>query len=320
MKGDTNMSKVLIYHKIEEKHIEHLKNKFTDLNFSVCTDRTEMEKQIEDTDILITFKFDKDILKKARSIKWIQALSAGVETYPMEEIKKRNIILTNGRGIHKIHMAEYAICMMIMLARNMHTMINNMNEGKWERRINQGEIYGATVGIIGLGSIGMEIAKKAKFMGMEVIGVKGSKANLEYVDRIFMPEEMSKVFKESDYIINLLPSIESTSKLIDEKYFSIMKKDACFINMGRGSTVNEDDLVKALKEGRIRAAASDVFSTEPLPEDSPLWTTDNMIITPHICGESNKYFERALPIIENNIEAFKGEGNYINLVSFEKGY
>lgn len=314
------MNKVLIYHKVEEKYIEYLKRKFTDLNFITSLDRTEMENQIEDADILITFKLDNDILKKAKKIKWIQALSAGVETYPLDEIKKRNIILTNGRGIHKIHMAEYAICMMVMLARNMHTMLSNKKEGKWERKINQGEIYGSTLGIVGLGSIGMEIAKKSKFMGMKVIGVKSSSANLEYLDKIYSPDEIVEVFRESDYIINLLPSIESTSKLIDKKCFGVMKRDSCFINMGRGSTVNEEDLIVALKEGKIRAAASDVFLTEPLPEDSPLWEIDNLIITPHICGESNKYFERALPIIENNIQAYNGGGNYINLVSFEKGY
>ncbi len=314
------MAKVLIYHKIEERHMDYLKNEFGDFNFITSTDREEMEKEIEDSDILITFKLDKETLDKAKRIKWVQALSAGIETYPLEEIKKRGIILTNGRGIHKIHMAEYAICIMIMLARNMHTMMRNKNDGKWERKISQGEIYGATLGIIGLGSIGMEIAKKSKFMGMKVLGVKRDLIESEYVDKVYPPEEMAEVFKESDYIINLLPSVKSTSELIDKKYFEVMKKDACFINMGRGSTVNEDDMADALKNGRIKAMASDVFKTEPLPEDSPLWEIDDMIITPHICGESNKYFDRAIHIIENNIKAFKGEGKYINLVNFEKGY
>ncbi len=314
------MAKVLIYHKMEERYLDYLKSKFEDYSFVASTDRAEMEREIEDADILITFKLDKETLDKAKKVKWIQALSAGIETYPIEEIKKRGIILTNGRGIHKIHMAEYAICVMIMLARNMHTMMRNKSEGKWERKISQGEIYGATLGIIGLGSIGMEIAKKAKFMGMKVLGVKRDIIESEYVDKVYPQEEMAEVFKESDYIINLLPSIKSTSGLIDKKYFDVMKKDACFINMGRGSTVNEDDMADALKNGRIKAMASDVFKTEPLPENSPLWGIDNMIITPHICGESNKYIDRAIPIIENNIKSFKGEGKYINLVNFDKGY
>ena len=159
---------------------------------------------------------------------------------------------------------------MIMLARNIHTMLQNKYEGKWDRKINQGEINGSTLGILGLGSIGMEIAKKAKLMGMHVIGVKGSISDVEYVDKIYLPDDMAQVFKTSDYIINLLPSIQNTFKIIDKRYFGIMKQDACFINMGRGNTVNEDDMIQALKDGKIRALASDVFLLT-IPEDSPLW-------------------------------------------------
>ena len=314
------MNKVLIYHKIDKKDVDYLNKKYADCNFIACTNKTEMEKQIEDTDILITFKFNMEMLERAKKVKWIQALSAGIDSYPLEEISERGIILTNGRGIHKIHMAEYAICVMIMLARNIHIMLQNKYEGKWNRKVNQGEINGATLGILGLGSIGMEIAKKAKLMGMRVIGVKGSISNVEYADKVYLPNDMTQVFKTSDYIINLLPSVQNTFKIIDKRYFDIMKKDACFISMGRGNTVNEEDMIQALKDGKIRALASDVFFTEPLPEDSPLWEMENVIITPHICGESNKYIERALPIIENNIKAYQGEGEFINLVSFEKGY
>lgn len=314
------MSKILIYHKIGEKDLDYLNSKYTDCDFIACTNKAEMEKQIEDADILITFRFNMEMLEKAKKVKWIQALSAGIDNYPLDEINKRGIILTNGRGIHKIHMAEYAIAVMIMLARNIHIVLKNQYEGKWDRKINQGEINGSTLGILGLGSIGMEIAKKAKLMGMHVIGVKGSISDVEYVDKIYSPDDMAQVFKSSDYIINLLPSIQNTFKIIDKRYFDIMKEDACFINMGRGNTVNEDDMIQALKDGKIRALASDVFFTEPLPEDSPLWKMENVIITPHICGESNKYIERALPIIEKNLKAFKGEGEFINLISFNKGY
>ncbi len=314
------MTKVLIYHKIDEKNLNMLKGKYTDYCFTSCTTKDEMEKLIEDTDILITFKFDKEMLEKAKKLKWIQALSAGVENYPLEEIRKKDIIITNGKGIHKIHMAEYAICVIIMLSRNMHRMIKNKNDKKWERNINQGEINGATLGILGLGSIGMEVAIKAKFMGMKTIGVKTNKSEADYVDKIYTPDNMSQVFLESDYIINLLPSVARTYKIINKKYFDLMKKEACFINMGRGSTVNEEDMINALKEGKFRALASDVFKVEPLPENSPLWEMENVIITPHICGESNKYIEKAMPIIEENIKAFEGKGDFINLIDFDKGY
>ena len=314
------ISKILIYHKINKQHKDYLTEKYNEFNIIVCTEKNEMKKHIEDSDILITFKFNDEMLDMAKNIKWIQALSAGVEKYPLDKIREKNVILTNGRGIHKIYMAEYAICIMIVLARNLHVIFKNNIFGKWDKNVSQGEIYGATLGIIGLGSIGLEIAKKAKLMGMHVIGVRSSGKEIEDVDKIYLPENMEKVFKESDYIINLLPSVESTYKIIDKNYFNLMKTSACFINMGRGNTVNEEDLVEVLRNKKIKAFASDVFSIEPLPKDSPFWRMENVIITPHICGESNKYFERALPIIENNIKAYKGNGGFINLVSFEKGY
>ena len=314
------MAKVLIYHNFTKDNIDYLEGKFLDCQFIVSTDKGQMEKHIIDTDILIGFDLDNDMLAKGTKIKWVQALSAGVENFPLRAIKDRGIILTNGKGIHKIHMAEYAICIMIILARNIHVLMKNKFKAKWDKSVPQGEIYGATVGILGLGSIGMEVAKKAKLMGMKVIGVKKMVEDVEFVDKVFSTKEISEVFRESDYIISLLPSVKNTFKVINKKYFDLMKKDSCFINMGRGSTVNEDDVIDALLSGKFRAFASDVFFMEPLPKDSPLWQMDNVIITPHICGESSKYIERALDIIENNINAYKGNGNYMNLVNLDKGY
>ncbi|MDD4835352.1 MAG: D-2-hydroxyacid dehydrogenase [Lutispora sp.] len=314
------MGNILIYHKISEHHLEHLKEKFPDFNFIACTSIGEMEKHIENAEVLVSFKCTDEMLDRGNKLQWVQALSAGVDSFPLDEIKKRGIILTNGRGIHKIHMSEYAIGAMIMLARSFYLMYRNQINKKWDRKIQNGEIYGSTLGILGLGSIGKEIAKKAEFMGMKVIGVKENPSFTEHVEKVYTSADMAEVFKLSDYIINLLPSTAQTDKIIDNKYFNIMKPGACFINMGRGRTVNEQDFIEALKSGKMRAAISDVFYAEPLPEDSPLWDLDNIFITPHICGESDKYFDRALEIIDNNLMAFKGEGDYINLVNIDKGY
>lgn len=314
------MSKVLVYHKVHDEDINYLNAKYTNYDFIVCTNKTEMERHIEDVDVLISFRCTREMLRKAKKLKWFQALSAGVDNFPLNEIERRGIILTNGRGIHRIHMTEYALGVMVMLARNFHIMLRNQYKVKWDKKVYQGGIDGATLGILGLGSIGREIAKKAKFMGMNVLGVKSSISDVEYVDKVYLNDDMLEVFKISDYIINLLPSTQDTFKIIDKSYFNNMKKDACFISIGRGSTVNEEDMIQALQDGRIRAAALDVFFTEPLPEDSPLWKMENVIITPHICGESDRYIERALPIIENNLKAFKGEGEFVNLIDFNKGY
>jgi D-2-hydroxyacid dehydrogenase (NADP+) len=158
-------------------------------------------------------------------------------------------------------------------------------------------------------------------LGMQVIGVKNNPCRLEWVDRVYGPAEMTEVFKQSDYIINLLPSTPETKGLIDKSFFSMMKKSACFINLGRGSTVNQDDLIDALRTKMIRALVSDVYAEEPLPEDSPLWGLENVILTPHIAGASPKYFDRALDIIRPNLTAYiSRSGEMMNVVDLNRGY
>ena len=218
-------------------------------------------------------------------------------------------------------MAEFAIASMINLARSFHIMFRNQMHRRWDRSVPQGEINGSVLGIIGLGDIGREIAKKASSLGMRVIGVKRSPEPLEFVEEVYGQQEMAEVFKKSDYVINLLPYTTATEKMIDKNCLELMKDSACFINMGRGKTVNEPDLIGALRNGKIRAMLSDVYFEEPLPVDSPLWDLENVILTPHICGKSPKYMERAMKIIEHNLDVYlRRKGKMVNVVDAELGY
>jgi phosphoglycerate dehydrogenase-like enzyme len=261
------------------------------------------------------------MIQLAPKLKWIQALTAGVDFLPLSQIKDQDIMLTCGRGIHKIYIAEYAIAAMINLARNFHQMFGNQLKAKWDRTVSQDEIHGRVAGIIGLGSIGQEIARKASVLGMRVIGVKNDPQPLPGVDRVYGPAEMAEVFKQSDYVINLLPGTPTTGHLIDKKFFGSMRRSACFINLGRGSTVNQADLIDALRTKTIRALVSDVYEQEPLPEDSPLWHLDNVILTPHIAGVSPQYLDRALDIIRHNLPVYLSQsGEMMNIVDFTRGY
>ena len=210
------------------------------------------------------------MIDMAPLLKWVQSIRAGIDDLPLEKMKDMGIILTSGKGIHRVHMAEYAIAAMIMMARNFPAIIRNRQQKKWDRSPAQDQIEGATVGILGLGAIGREIAKKANLMGMKVIGTKQTAEKIQYVDRVYTSLEMEEIFRQSEYVINLLPHTPETEKIVDRRYFDLMKKTSCFINMGRGKTVNEEDLVEALETGRLRAFFSDVFYTEHLPEVSPL--------------------------------------------------
>ncbi len=316
------MKQALINFDFPVKFVDRLREKYPELRFVHTTDANEVFSILPDTQILITFfQCSSDIVDASPSLEWVQVISAGVDYMPLDAIFERGILLTNGRGIHSIHMSEYAIAVLVMLARNFHFIMRNRFKRTWDSSPQQGEIYGATLGIVGLGEIGREIAKKASVFGMRVLGVKRTPKALEYADQVYGPEDIGEVFEKSDYVINLLPSTQATEKLIDKKLFDRMDPGACFINMGRGRTVNEDDLAEALRSGKIRAAVSDVFDVEPLPEDSPLWDLENMIITPHVCGKSPSYMNRALEIIEHNMGVYTGgKGKMINVVQPDTRY
>lgn len=317
------MNKLIVYFRAPEKFITQLNDISDKFKIIVCTKEDELKSHLPEAVILITLfsGLDAKMIRLASRLKWIQALTAGVDFFPLDEIKRQKIILTNGRGIHKIYIAEYAIAAMINLARNFHLMFSNQLQGKWDRSVPQDEIHGKIVGILGLGSIGHEIARKASMLGMRVIGVKYNPHPLEGVDHVYGPTEMAEVLRQSDYVINLLPDTPKTKGLIDKTFFAMMNKSACFINLGRGSTVNQDDLINALRTKTIRALVSDVYEEEPLSEDNPLWKLDNVILTPHISGVSPKYLERAMDIIRHNLNVYLSRsGEMMNEVDLTLGY
>jgi len=317
------MNKLVVYFRASEEFMNHLKNFSNNFEIIMCKGPDKLQSHLPKTEILVTLfnSPDAKMIQQAPRLKWIQALTAGVDSFPLNQIKKQNILLTNGRGIHKIHIAEYAIAAMITLARNFHLMFRNQLKNKWDRSVPQDEINGRTVGIIGLGAIGQEIARKASILGMRVIGVKHNPHPLEGVQHVYSPAQMESVFKKSDYVINLLPDTPDSKSLIDKTMFAAMKKTACFINLGRGPTVNQTDLIEALQKKKIRALFSDVYAEEPLPEDSPLWEMENVVLTPHIAGVSPKYLERGMDILRHNLPVYvTSSGEMINVVDLDRGY
>jgi D-2-hydroxyacid dehydrogenase (NADP+) len=317
------MKTVLVNFNLDTVWVDQLKKAAAGHRIVVSRNKAEASEIMETADALITFlaKIDENMIARAGRLEWIQALTAGVDGLPLHMIQKRDIQLTNGRGIHGVHMAEYAVAAMINLARNLPTVFRNQMAGCWDPRVAQEEIAGKTLGIIGLGSIGLEIAKKAKAFDMFVIGVRRSAGPAENVDEIRGANEISAVFEKADFIINLLPLTEDTRNRIDRTCFEKMKPTACFINIGRGPTVHQGDLVAALQAGKMRAMASDVYAEEPLPAGHPLWGMENVLLTPHIAGNTDRYMHRAMEITNHNLQVFiSGTGKMKNVVEIAKGY
>ena len=295
-------------HKIIEKE-------FSEHEFILTNSYEELYRELPDTDILLTGKFTEEMLAVSKNLKWVTALSAGTDNYNLDLFKNNNIIFTNSSGLHKVHMAEYAVMSMIMLARNMLFFMKNQQKKVWDYNVSQDEISGKTVGILGLGAIGTQTAMYSKNLGMKVIGINSSgiiKDN--HIDEAYTLKDLDLVLSKSDSVINLLPSNDDTKHLLTLDKMKLMKKSACFINMGRGDIIENNVLYEILKGQIIKGAVSDVFETEPLPEDSKLWELDNLIITPHICGASDIYIEKGILLFLENFKNYISGNEMFNRV------
>ena len=312
--------KILLFHSKKFPLTEEAQNiinkEFQNQKFVVVNSRNALFQELPDTDIFLTGIFTQEMADMSKNLKWVNALSAGVDNYDLELFRKNNIIFTNSTGVHKTQMSEYAIMSMVMLMRNMNFFIKNQHLNTWNPEITQSQISGKTLGILGLGSIGRETAEKAAFMGMKIIGVNTSGINKDdFIEKAYTLKEVDTVIKNSDFLINLLPSTDETKYLLTPEKIKLMKKTAYFINMGRGNIISSETLYEVLKNNIIAGAVCDVFETEPLPADSPLWELENLIITPHICGNSDTYIAKALRVFSDNFQNYINGNKMFNIIS-----
>jgi D-2-hydroxyacid dehydrogenase (NADP+) len=290
-------------------------------------DEEELLKLIADADILVAGRFSRQMFLAAKRLKWIQVNYAGVESFLYPEVVSSSVILTNAGGVNAIPVAEHAIGLMFCLSRKLHLFIRNQVERKWkigdiELLPQMNELAGKTLGIVGLGKIGSEIAKRAKCIGMMVIASRRSlsAAVPEYVDKLVSTENLEELLTESDFVILQLPLTADTDGMIGEKELRSMKPTAFLINTGRGKVIQEDKLIQALSEGWIAGAALDTFAREPLPKNSPLWEMPNVIVTPHVAGLTPYYLNRLFELFRENLKRFMDKEELINVVDKTRGY
>lgn len=297
---------------------------FPAIEFTFTEDRAEAKKYAPTADVLATYggQLDREIIEKADNLKWIMVLSAGVDPLPADLIVERNILVTNVRGIHKISMAEYAISMLLQVYRQEKQQIKLEENKAWDKKsIKLNEITGKTMLVLGTGAIGQEVARLAKAFRMTTYGVSRSGKDVEYFDQCYKISELEPLLPKVDFVISVLPSTKETKGMITYDHFKLMQNHAVFLNMGRGDLVASEDIIKAVRNDEIAHAVLDVFEEEPLPKDHPLWTEENVTVTPHISGSSPYYQQRAIEIFHHNLNVYlNGKGNYINKIDISRGY
>lgn len=254
-------------------------------------------------------------------IRWIQSWGAGVDRMPIALLSDRDIVLTTASGVHPHPVSETALAMMLAFCRQLHVSIRHQRNRCWENPVGLTELHGKTIGIVGVGTIGEEIARLAKAFGMTTLGIRRSGKPVDAVDRMYDRQGLDTVLAESDIVVAIMPLTDESRHMFGREQFSQMKRSAIFINVSRGATVDTEALVDALRSEDIAGAGLDVFEQEPLPAEHPLWELSNVIMTPHNGGVTDRYEERALEIFVTNLTAWiKGEAPLLNQVELDRQY
>ncbi len=269
----------------------------------------------------------EDIVGRAAKLRWVQLTSAGLDRLLDSELARSGVAITTASGVHAVPIGEYVMGAMLAFAKGLPAAMRAKKERAWRPYLAE-ELYGKTVGIVGLGAIGGYVARLAKADGMRVLAIRRSirrraaapDTGFADVDELLPPSDLTYLLSQADYVVIAVPLTGESRGLIGERELRAMKPAARIINIARGGVIDEAALVQALKEGWIAGAALDVFQQEPLPPESELWEMENVILTPHISGGTPVYMERAVALFCDNLRRYLAGEPLRNAVDLKRGY
>ncbi|MWV44559.1 D-2-hydroxyacid dehydrogenase [Paenibacillus sp. HJL G12] len=323
------MKQIICLHSLTSEQIHQIEQVAPGFELIVKNKKDLDPEQVKNAEIIIGWSktIAEFALHEDSKVKWVQTWSAGVDTLPLDRLRDKGILLTNSSGVHAIPISESIFAMMLSFSRQMHIAVRQQLQKKWNSDLKApglstlGEINGKTLVIVGVGEIGRETARLAKAFGMKVIGVRRSAKPEPHVDQMYTMDGFHEAIGQADYIVDLLPLTDETHHIFDAAAWKAAKKGACFLNAGRGPTVDTSSLIDALNSGQISGAGLDVFEQEPLPADNPLWEMEQVIMTPHVSGSNDRYTERVVDIFTENVEAYaQGNKPPRNLVDYGRMY
>ena len=320
--------KLVLFPEVEAARLEKIKAVAEDMLVANCSSESDAVSEIADADAFFG-KLTPEMLAAARRLRWVQSPTASLEHYIFPELAAHALELTNMRGLFHDNIADHVLGCMLCFARNLHIYLRQQARAEWKPYggVKKGQEFrsgpavtsavdlahttlsGATLGIVGLGSIGGEVARRGVCFGMHVIAVDSDRRVApQGVEPPRGTDQLEWLLSESDYVVIAAPHTPETEGLFDATKFACMKPTAVLINVGRGVIVRLGDLTAALEAGEIAGAALDVYEVEPLPSDHPLWGLRNVILTPHIAGHSPAIAGRHLEVLLENVSRFaRGE-------------
>jgi len=307
---------------------ERLRRDFTQLQVVHLHDYDQVDREITDAEVAVAWSLRPDQIQHARKLRWIHSPAAAVHQLMFPELINSEVVLTNAREVHGPVVAEHVIALVFALAKCLPQSARLQQKHVWGQEIlwnarpRPREVSGATIGLVGLGSIGREVAHLAHALGMRVIAVREhpGKETPPGVQQIFPSAQLDAMLSQSDYAVLAAPVTPATSGLMNADRLAAMKSEACLINVGRGPLLDHAALADSLRSHRIGGAALDVFDKEPLPSDSPLWDVENLFITPHTAGLTDKLWERHYTLFSENLRRYLAGQTLLAIVDKQTGY
>jgi phosphoglycerate dehydrogenase-like enzyme len=295
----------------------------------VAKDIASATSAAADADVIVGFNpeiCDPRIITSGKQLRWIASLAAGVENcMAVPEVRGRNLLVTNMRGVDAGAIAEHAVALALALAHGFDTFAPDTAKGVWSREHGATTpiqvLDGKTLLVVGLGGIGTEVAVRAHGLGMKVVATRDSdRTRPDFVSYVGLSDEVLTLAKSADVIVNSVPLTPKTTGMYDAKFFAVLKPTAYFINVARGQSVVTADLLSALNERRLAGAGLDVSDPEPLPPDHPLWRAPHVIITPHISSRSDLPGEARWDLARENLRRYVGGEKMLSVVDLVRGY
>lgn len=303
---------MMLKEKCPQHQVEHMKE------LSALT-----KEQLSKTEVLFTYGYDMEprIVEQMKNLRWVHSGQAGIDAMPRKLLDEMGVFVSNSRGINSVTIAEYVMCMLLNLERNTYRFYEAFKQHRWDMETHLDEVMDKKLTILGMGKVGLEVAKRAKGFDMEVTGVNLVPVISEYVDHGLTTQQMKEAISDCDYLVICMPLTEETHHMVNKEFLSHMKESAVLMNVGRGPIVKTQDLVDVLKQKKQRMAILDVLEEEPCPSDSLLWELDNLMITPHIAGDRQKsYMPRMMRILTDNLNKYPDFTKMENPVNIKLGF
>jgi len=306
---------------------ETIRAKWPQIKVVHLPDHGQVAAEIPDADIFVGSVLRAPQFATAKKLKWIHSTSAGVAQLMYPELQSSQVVVTNASGVFSVPMAEHIIGLLLAMARNFPDTLRQQEKAiwsqqeLWDKPQHLAELNGTVLLIVGYGSIGREVGKRAQALGMRVWGVtRSGRGDLAHAEKIIPASELDAVLPDADYVLLCAPDTAETKTLIGEKQMAGMKHGARLINVGRGTLWDEAALIRALESGTLAGAATDVAETEPLPASSPLWRAPNLFITPHTSALSDRLWLRETALLMDLLERWFDGRELENRVDISRGY